>query len=180
MIPLAIIEKNFAELLFNDLGAMIVGDQTRQQGKRDYKRNDQEQTRPVRSENERAPDDAHDHRRTGAGIVKRTPDKIQKTSGNPQKRLSRLKHQRAGRGTEQRESEEGQQGAQLKRAPALAPFAHAAQIALGMRGHYPRKVSGQSKRTLTEGEVQRTEQLALRSEFSRTARARFQVRFKTF
>src|SRR5882672_11425824 len=81
------------ELLFNDLGAMIIDDQTRQQSECDHKGKDQNQTEPMGSKNERAADDAYDHGRAGAGIVKGAADEIEKASGNPQKRLSRLKHQ---------------------------------------------------------------------------------------
>src|SRR6266852_5834427 len=82
------------ELLFNDLGAMIIGDQTRQQGKCDYKgKDDHHQAEPMRSENECAADNAHDHRRAGAGVVERAPNEIEKASGNSQKRSSGLKHQ---------------------------------------------------------------------------------------
>src|SRR6266480_2921590 len=86
--------RGITELLFNDLGAMIINDQTRQHGKCDQKGKDnQNQTESMRGENERAADDAHDHRRAGAGIVKRAPREIEKASGNPQKRSSRLKDQ---------------------------------------------------------------------------------------
>ena len=113
--------RGITELLFNDLGAMIIDDQTRQQSKCDQKRKDnQDQAESMRSQNERAADNAHDHSRSGAGVVKRASSEIEQAAGNSQKRSSRLKHQSTGRCAEQRESQQRQQGAQLQRSPALA------------------------------------------------------------
>ena len=73
---------------------MIIDDQTREDSKCDQKRKDnQNQAEPMWSENERAADDTHDHCRARGGIVKRVPDEIEKASGDPQRRSSRLKHQ---------------------------------------------------------------------------------------
>src|SRR6266850_5381792 len=86
--------RGITELLFNDLGAMIINDQSRQQSKRDQERKDNHNhAEPIRSENERAADDPQDHSRTGAGVVKRAPNEIDQASSNSQKRSSRLKHQ---------------------------------------------------------------------------------------
>src|SRR5258705_8943394 len=98
--------RGITELLFNDLGAMIIDDQTRQQSKCDQKRKDnQDQAESVRSQNERAADDTHDHGRSGAGVVKRARNEIEQAAGNSQKRSGRLKHQSTRRCAEKRESQ---------------------------------------------------------------------------
>ena len=123
----------------------------------------------MRTEYNRAPDDANDDCYASAGIVDGLPQKIEQASGDPEKRSNRIKDQCSRSGAQQGKRNQRQNRTQLNCATALAFLAHSTQIIFGMCGDHSRKIMGQLERTrLAEGEVQRAKQLTLRSQFRST------------